>query len=56
MMHRRGKIEDGLRDAENVQTGETGNSLKDTENAPVSELENDFQGAEVVFEQCRFDI
>ena len=45
-----GKIEDGLRDAENVQTGETGNSLKDTENAPVSEHENDFQGAEVVFD------
>lgn len=45
-----GEIEDGLRDAENVQTGETGNSLKDTENAPVSEHENDFQGAEVVFD------
>lgn len=45
-----GEIEDGLRDAENVQTGETGNSLKDTENAPVSEYENDFQGAEVVFD------
>lgn len=45
-----GEIEDGLRDAENVQTGETGNSVKDTENAPVSEHENDFQGAEVVFD------
>lgn len=45
-----GEIEDGLRDAENVQTGETGNSLKDTENAPVSAPENDFQGAEVVFD------
>ena len=49
-----GEIEDGLRDAENVQTGETGNSLKkaesDTEKAPVSAPENDFQGAEVVFD------
>ena len=45
-----GEIEDGLRDAENVQTGETGNSLKDTENAPVNAPENDFQGAEVVFD------
>lgn len=45
-----GEIEDGLRDAENVQTGETANSLKDTENALGSEHENDFQGAEVVFD------
>ena len=49
-----GEIEDGLGDAEIAKTGETGNSLKkaesDTEKAPVSAPENDFQGAEVVFD------
>ena len=49
-----GEIEDGLGDAEIAKTGEIGNSLKkaesDTEKAPVSAPENDFQGAEVVFD------
>ena len=49
-----GEIEDGLGDAEIAKTGETGNRLKkaqrDTEKAPVSAPENDFQGAEVVFD------
>lgn len=49
-----GEIEDGLGDAEIAKTSETGNSLKkaesDTEKAPVSAPENDFQGAEVVFD------
>ena len=49
-----GEIEDGLGDAEIAKTSEIGNSLKkaesDTEKAPVSAPENDFQGAEVVFD------
>ncbi len=49
-----GEIEDGLGDAEIAKTGGTGNSLKkaesDTEKAPVSAPENDFRGAEVVFD------